>query len=75
MMPTLEGGGPCIVVYIVLDSLVCRALLESQGEGQLLGHGKAWVLPLGGLALVVDKVNTAIRKHAFLWGGGGGKSV
>ena len=64
---TLEGGGPGVVVHVVLDPLVSGPLLPAQGEWQLVGHGEAGVLPLRGLALVVHKVHPAIGQHTLLW--------
>jgi hypothetical protein len=63
---TLEGSGPGIVIHIVLHALVSGTGLPAQGEWQLVGHRLPGILPLRGLALVIYKVDTAIRKHALL---------
>ena len=65
-MCTLEGGSPGVMINKVLDSLLGEPHLPSKGEGELVCHGKPGILPLGSLTLVVHKVDTSVRKHAFL---------
>ena len=59
-MLTLECGGSGVVVNKVLDSLFGESHLPSQWQWQLVDHGTTRVLPLSGLALVVDKVDSAV---------------
>ena len=66
LLHTLKGGCSGVVVYEVLHALLGVAYLPAEGEGQLVGHGPPRVLPLRRLALVVHKVDAAIRQHSFL---------
>ncbi len=63
---TLECGDLGIVINEVLDPLVRVPHLPAEGQGELVGHGAPWVLPLGRLAAVVHKVDTTVWKHSLL---------